>query len=59
MFLFFFLKKKKTPHHPPPPPPPRTPDRIGRPTTTPHPGQNLVVPLQDRVGRKINLLEQV
>ncbi|MFG1175156.1 SPFH domain-containing protein [Erwiniaceae bacterium CAU 1747] len=36
-----------------------TVERFGRYTTTLQPGLNLVVPFMDRVGRKINMMEQV
>ncbi|ROR06935.1 SPFH domain-containing protein [Erwinia sp. JUb26] len=36
-----------------------TVERFGRYTTTLKPGLNLVVPFMDRVGRKINMMEQV
>nr|WP_024967321.1 SPFH domain-containing protein [Pantoea sp. IMH] len=36
-----------------------TVERFGRYTTTLQPGLNLVIPFMDRVGRKINVMEQV
>lgn len=36
-----------------------TVERFGRYTKTLQPGLNLVVPFMDRVGRKINMMEQV
>lgn len=36
-----------------------TVERFGRYTTTLQPGLNLVVPFMDRIGRKINMMEQV
>lgn len=36
-----------------------TVERFGRYTTTLQPGLNLVIPFMDRVGRKINMMEQV
>ncbi len=34
-------------------------ERFGRYTNTAHPGINIVVPLVDRVGRRVNMMEQV
>lgn len=36
-----------------------TVERFGRYTKTLQPGLNLVVPFMDRIGRKINMMEQV
>lgn len=36
-----------------------TVERFGRYTKTLMPGLNLVVPFMDRIGRKINMMEQV
>ena len=36
-----------------------TVERFGRYTKTLHPGLSLVVPFMDRIGRKINMMEQV
>jgi regulator of protease activity HflC (stomatin/prohibitin superfamily) len=34
-------------------------ERFGRYTMTAHPGINIVIPLVDRIGRKVNMMEQV
>jgi regulator of protease activity HflC (stomatin/prohibitin superfamily) len=34
-------------------------ERFGRYTNTAHPGINIVIPLVDRVGRRVNMMEQV
>src|ERR1700682_6322910 len=36
-----------------------TVERFGRYTRTLHPGLNLIVPYFDRIGRKVNVMEQV
>src|SRR5262245_65872151 len=36
-----------------------TVERFGRYTRTLHPGLNLIVPYFDRIGRKVNMMEQV
>src|SRR5256884_6442801 len=36
-----------------------TVERFGRYTRTLHPGLNLIVPFFDRIGRKMNMMEQV
>lgn len=36
-----------------------TVERFGRYTRTLHPGLNLIVPFMDRIGRKVNMMEQV